>query len=343
MIEEAHEAHFGGALRIGAFIARPADHQRARRPGNAVGAERQLVEQPRRHGAAIAHAQIDVEHLGLDLARRCDQRRQQRCAVARHDVAELEAARADLGEVMAEPIGQRGVDIDQIARRIDREEPGRRVVEIFDGVLQFLEHVFLALAIARDVGKRPDREFRIVLGGAERPHPHPQPAPGGAIGTGDPHLLGMALGLARGLEQPEHRLRHVGIADEHPLNRPHILRAGGAGQAQIGLVGIDDMAAGIGDRETIESVFGHRPHDRIVGDPVGEAHDPGRECEQHEQPDHRQERQRADDIGLGMSAAERHERQRRRHDRAGDQQHQGNAAAAPRRLRCGLRLAGTTL
>ncbi len=38
--------------------------------------------------------------------------------------------------------------IDELARRIDREEAARRVVEIFDRVLQFLEHVFLALAIA---------------------------------------------------------------------------------------------------------------------------------------------------------------------------------------------------
>ena len=40
--------------------------------------------------------------------------------------------------------------------RIDREEAGRRVIEIVDGVLQFLEDVLLALAVARHVGDGPD-------------------------------------------------------------------------------------------------------------------------------------------------------------------------------------------
>ena len=49
IVEEAHEAHFGGALRIGAVAARAVEHQRARGAGRAVGAERDLVEQPHRH------------------------------------------------------------------------------------------------------------------------------------------------------------------------------------------------------------------------------------------------------------------------------------------------------
>jgi hypothetical protein len=42
MMEEAHEADFGGALRIGAVVAGAIDHQRARRAGHAVGAEASL-------------------------------------------------------------------------------------------------------------------------------------------------------------------------------------------------------------------------------------------------------------------------------------------------------------
>ncbi len=48
VLEEAHEAHFGGALRVGAVVARAVDHERARGTGRAVGAEGDLVEQPRR-------------------------------------------------------------------------------------------------------------------------------------------------------------------------------------------------------------------------------------------------------------------------------------------------------
>ena len=82
MVEEPHEAHFGGALGIGMLVARAADHQRPRRAGHAVGAERQLVIEPHRHGLAAAHAQIDVENFGFDFARHRHDRGQQRRAVA---------------------------------------------------------------------------------------------------------------------------------------------------------------------------------------------------------------------------------------------------------------------
>ena len=163
MIEEAHEADFGGALRVGMLVAGAADHQRARGAGRAVGAERQLVIEPHRHGLAAAHPQVDVEHLGLDLAGHRHDRGQQRGAVAGHDVGQLQPAIADFGEVVIEPVRQRGVDIDEVAAGIDREEPARRMIEIFDRVLQFLEHVLLALAVAGDVGDRPHRVFRLAL------------------------------------------------------------------------------------------------------------------------------------------------------------------------------------
>ena len=52
VVEEAHEAHFGRALRIGAFVARAVDHERAGGAGCAIGAESELVIEPRRHGFA---------------------------------------------------------------------------------------------------------------------------------------------------------------------------------------------------------------------------------------------------------------------------------------------------
>ena len=182
VIEEAHEADFGGALRIGTLVAGAADHQRARRAGHAVGAERQLVIEPHRHGLAAAHPQIDVEHFGFDFAGHRHDRGQKRRAVAGHDVGQLQPAGADLREVVIQPVRQRGVDIDEVAGRIDREEAARRMIEIFDGVLQFLEHVLLPFAVAGDVGDRPHRVFRLALALAERPDPHPQPAAMGAVG-----------------------------------------------------------------------------------------------------------------------------------------------------------------
>ena len=77
VVEEAHEAHLGGALRIGTLVAGAADDQGARGTRLAVGAEGELVIKPRRHGFAAAHLQVDVEYLGPNLARHRHDRCQQ--------------------------------------------------------------------------------------------------------------------------------------------------------------------------------------------------------------------------------------------------------------------------
>ena len=234
---------------------------------------------------------------------------------------------------MVEPVRQSGVDIDQFALRIDREEAARGVIEILDRVLQFLEYVFLALAVAGDIGDRPYGRFRLALVQAERADPHPQPASGRTGGGGDADLFLLALALAGRLEQPEHCLGDVGIADEHPLDRAGILHIRRPRQRQIGRIGIGDLTADIGHRDAVEGVVGHRAHHRIVRRAVGEPHDAGGKGEQREQPDHRQKRQEAENIGLRLGAAERHEGHGGSDDRRRDHQHQHDAAAAPLGLR----------
>ncbi len=96
VLEEAHEAHLGGALGVGAVVAGAVEHERARGAGRTVGAEGDLVEEPRRHGAAAAGLEVDVEDRGLHVARHRRHRGQQHRAFAGHDVVELQAARADL-------------------------------------------------------------------------------------------------------------------------------------------------------------------------------------------------------------------------------------------------------
>ena len=167
---------------------------------------------------------------------------------------------------------------------------------------------------------------------AERTHPHPQPAAVAAVVAGDADLFLLALAFARRLQQAEHRFRHIGIADEDPLHRAHVLRAGGAGQRQIGGVEIDDVAARVGDREAVEGMIGDPPHHRIVGAAVGEADDAGGEGEQVEQPDHGEQRQQPENIGLRLRAADRHQRDRDRDHAGRDQQHQHDTASAPRRV-----------
>ena len=162
----------------------------------------------------------------------------------------------------------------------------------------------------------------------------------GAVVAGDAHLFLLPLAFARRLQQAEHRFRDIGIADEDPFHRAHVLRARRPRQRQIGGVGIDHMPAGVGDRQPVIGMIGDAAHHRIIGAAVGEADDAGGEGEQVEQPDHRQQRQQAKDIGLRLGAADGHQRDRHRDNAGGHQQHQDDAAAPPRRLVGHQRLGG---
>ena len=71
---------------------RAIEHQRARRPGRAVGAERDLVEQPRRNGASRSGLEIDVETSVFTSPGAAGERRQQRRALAGDDVVEFQSA-----------------------------------------------------------------------------------------------------------------------------------------------------------------------------------------------------------------------------------------------------------
>ena len=330
MMEKAHEADFRGALRIGAVVARAIEHQRARSAGRAVGAESELVKEANRQRAPAAGLEIEVEHLGLHLARSRPQRRQQGGAVAGNKVGELEAAGADLGKVLVEPIGERGVEIDDVALGIDGKEAGRRVIEIVDGVLQFLKDILLPLALAGDVAERPDGEAAGALAAAERPNLQTQPARRPALDGGDAHLFLQALAFARRLEQPVDGLGGVGIADEHALDRPHVVGARCADEIEIGGIGVDHAAVAVGDDDAVEGAVENRLDQRAAGLRGGEPQDAAGEREQREHADRGEHRQEAEDIRLGIAAAEQHDAAGGGNQHAGDQQHEDDAAAARR-------------
>ena len=182
VLKEPHEAHFGGALRVAALVSCTVERQRARGAGRSIGSERNFMEEPHGYGLASAGLEIKVEDLGLHFTWRCIQRRQQRRALTRNDVPEPQRAGADLSEVVIEPGRERRVQVDNVATGIDRKEPGWRVIEIVDGVLQFLEHVLLTLALTCDVGDRPYRHARVAPSSpsayAQRSH---RPPPAAAV------------------------------------------------------------------------------------------------------------------------------------------------------------------
>ena len=328
VVEEPHEADFGGALRIGAIVTGAIEHQRARRTRHAVGAESKLVEHPDRQRATVAHAQIEIEHFGFDLARRAVQRGEQRRAFAGDKVGKLESAGADLRQILVEPIGERGVEIDNVAFLIDREESRRRMIEIIDRVLQHLEHVLLPVALGGDVGKRPDRELQIATAGPERADLEPQPARRPALHAGDTHFFFEALAFARGLKQPVDRLRRVGIADECALDRAHVVSAGGVGEIEIGGIGIDDAAVAVSDDDGGGGAVDQRLDQRIAAVRSGHAQKAAGEGEQREHPDGGEHREEGEDIRFGIAGAAEHNRGRGGNKKRRDQKDEADAAAA---------------
>jgi len=206
------------------------------------------------------------------------------------------------------------------------------MIEVFDRVLQFLEHVLLPLAVTRDVGDRPHRVFGLALALAERTHPQSEPAALLTLATGDADFFLLALALARRLQKAEHRFRHIGIADEDPLNRAHLLRARGTGEREIGRVGIGHVTAGVGDRDAVMGEIRDPADHRIVDRAIGEADDAGGESEQTEQADHRKQRQQPQNIRLRLDASDGRQRHGNRDDASRHHENEEDAAAPPRRL-----------
>src|SRR5215468_5146200 len=114
VLKETHEAHFRGALRIDRAVAGAVEHERAGRPGRAVGVEGDLVEEPCRHGAAAARLEVNVENLGLHVARHRRWSGGQSGAQARQDVVGLEAGGAYLQEIRAGQTIERSVEMYKI-------------------------------------------------------------------------------------------------------------------------------------------------------------------------------------------------------------------------------------
>ena len=140
------------------------------------------------------------------------------------EVADVRGARLELGKVDADPFGERGVQVADAPVRLEREEAGRRMVEIVDGVLEFLKDVLLVLALARDVADQPADARFVAAGGADAHAIPAGTARRAADATRHADLLARlapALGRDR---QPVHGLRGVGIAGEEPLDRMEVAR-----------------------------------------------------------------------------------------------------------------------
>src|ERR1700720_1543836 len=165
---------------------------------------------------------------------------------------------------MIEPIGERGIEIDDFALVVDGKKTGGRVIEIIDGVLQFLEYVLLPLTFSRDIRKRPDGQAPRALIAAERSDAKSQPACGPAFHPGDAPLLLELPAFPRPSEQPIYGFRRIGIADErafHWLRFPAIARFD---QIEISRISIEDATVIGGDNDSLRSAVDRCFDQRIV-------------------------------------------------------------------------------
>ena len=119
---------------------------------------RQAMQDAHRKRGAVRLDEIDVEAPRVALGGAAACARDEGRAVLGHDLGELEMASSDIGEVEAEPLGERRIEIVDGAVAVGGEEAGGRVVEIGDGRLHLLEAGFLPLAVGGDLVDLPDHE-----------------------------------------------------------------------------------------------------------------------------------------------------------------------------------------
>jgi hypothetical protein len=201
------------------------------------------------------------------------------------------------------------------------------VIEVIDGVPQFMKHIFLLLTLARHIGERPDGQVPFAPPAAQGTDGKAQPAPLSALRSGHAHFFLQAFASARRFHQPINRLGGVGIADEGAFDRPHVVGVGGTDEIEIGGIGIDDAAVATGDHDAVGSAVDHRFDQRVAGFRGVEPQNAAGECEQAEHADGRKRGEEREDIGFGIAAALRYNDGRGANQERGDQEHEDDAAA----------------
>ena len=292
-VEEAGEPHLGGAQVLRRLLARrAADHQRPRRTRHPVLREGDAVQQPHRQALAAAALEIDVELLGLHLARRARHGRQHGGAIPGQDVAELQPAGPDLGQIVVQPFGQRGVEIGQATVGLGREEACGRVVEEVDRVLEFLEHVLVPLALARHIGDAP-QDGALAADPVERADFDPVPADrrDPVEGRRQADLLRGPAVIARRLGKTIDGLRNLGRPGEQPLHGAELAHVRRARHGEVGLVGVEEARITFRDQKPLAAGIGDQLGQIVAGRLPGELQHADGVEEQRAQPDDGEDRQ----------------------------------------------------
>ncbi len=258
---------------------------------------------------------------------------EQRDTIAAHDVVEGQRARLESGQVYSQPLGEGGVEVDDAAVRLRREEAGGRVVEVVDRVLQFLEDGLLPCPLARDVGHQPRRHRTPARTDSKRPGHDPVPVSpvardGRVERTRQADFLLGRLSFPQRLGNTVDRLAGFGVAGEGALYRAHLAFAVGAGEVGVGAVGVDDTPVAIADKDTVPGCVEQRPTE-VVGLPAGAESDDADGAGKHRHhADDGEQPEDADDERLGPARLDQGQPDRHANQREGNDDQPADAANA---------------
>ena len=322
VVEEPREANFGGAqglLALGAAAA--VENQRPRFAELAIGEPRRPMEQPDRHDGAVAPHEVDVDHLGAEIAPCPAAAHQEARAIATHEIGQRQIVGRELREVVAEPIGERRVDVLHAAIGIGREEPRGCVVEIVDRPLQLDERAVLPLAVAGDVLDRPENLRTAALNLRQRAHADTipvrprRPRRRAAEPTHQPDVLDHRPPVPRRTRQPVNRLARLGLPGKEPRHADRHAVAEAAGKLAVLRVDVRDLALAIRDHRAIRQAVddGARQGPRLLA--RREAEESRRKRKETEDADHREDAEdQQHDVRRDLA------RERREHHRDDDEE-----------------------
>ena len=335
-MKQPGKSKLGGA-RLLRFAGAATQHQRMSEP--AIGAAAgQTMQHAHRQAGAVGLDQVEVEPPRRARRLAAAVRRDQRRAVGRHDLGQLELPPGDLRQVEAEPLGERGVEIFDRAVGIGGEEAGRRAVEIGDRRLHLGEARLLARAVHGDLIDLPHRErafaarARVGRHGLDR---NAEPARRDArllvlpfAGRRQAELFLQAAALLRRARQAKDRFGKMRVAGKGAVRRRHARVQVEAEQIAIGLIGIEHAPRAVGDQRPLRQIVDEGLGDVVARMPPAEMQDADGAGEQAEHADHRKPGQDGEHERLGHLARHHGQADRGDREREREQNHERHAAVA---------------
>ncbi len=303
----------------------------------------------KRHGQALA---VLLQHVEIERGCPIEPRLRlyalnQGHPLAGDEVLYRDGTRPELREVDAQPVGERGIDVEYLSAAAGGEEPRGRVVEIVDRVLQFLEEALLVLPLGSDVRQLPGLE-RLSAPSLDRQKPGAEPVPArssfGRRKVERPKQAEFFLSLvavAQNVREAVDGLRGFLELRQHCLDGLHVLGFRRSGKLAIGAVRVDDAILVVGDQGAFLVTVQERARQRIGGRPRHDLYEAYDRRNEEEDAHHRQDAEQAkDDLAVETVLVEDEKRRRSdEHDRQEDEPKDGPRLRAAiddrRRIRAG--------